>query len=91
MIKTDKGKTTLNGTGAEILADISCIAEAVKRAIVKVGASEEQAMDDIRKAVEDGFKPDDEVKDEIMDFLRKEFDEFCKEFMEKLNGGNKDD
>lgn len=91
MIKTEKGRTTINGTGAEILADISCIAEAVRRSVVKAGMEEKEAEEEIRNAVEDGFKSDEEIEDEIKEFMRKEFDKFCEEFMEKRYGGKKND
>lgn len=65
MIKTENGNTTLNGTGAELLADYSCAGEAIKDAFEKKGMPTKRVRQLLDDCVNDAFKTDDELEGDV--------------------------
>lgn len=65
MIKTENGNTTLNGTGAELLADYSCAGEAIKDAFEKKGMPTKKVRQLLDDCVNDAFKTDDELEGDV--------------------------
>lgn len=58
MINSNKGSTTIFGTGVEILEDLCCIVQGVKKAKISTGMAEELANEKIMKIVQRALKSD---------------------------------
>lgn len=76
MIQTKSGKTEIEGTPAEVLADCSCISMTVKDAFLEGKImSEKRIREVLHQCVDDGFKSkaelEDEVKNAIIELLKK--------------------
>ena len=65
MIKTENGNTTLNGTGAELLADYSCAGEAIKDAFEREGMPTKKVRELLDDCVNDAFKTNEELEDSV--------------------------
>nr|DAH72089.1 MAG TPA: hypothetical protein [Caudoviricetes sp.] len=70
MIKTENGHTTIEGRPATLLADCSCINEAVKNAFVENGVlPENEVRKQLHVCVDDAFKSETALADELADAL----------------------
>ena len=65
MIKTENGHTTLNGTGAELLADYTCAGVAIKNAFEDKGMPTKRVRELIGDCVNDAFKTNEELEDNV--------------------------
>lgn len=79
MIKTEWGKTTIQGTGVEVLTDLNIIVSSIYKHMKKSGISEERAKEIILGNVNDAFNDSyesefnglDDEKDFVVDALKK--------------------
>lgn len=71
MIKSDKGSIHIEGTGHELLADLSCSVKAIYDSFIGQGLSKKEAEETILKAVNHGinFKEVD-ISDMVCDFIK---------------------
>ena len=65
MIKTENGHTTLNGTGAELLADYTCAGVAIKNAFEGKGMPTKKVRELLDDCVNDAFKTNEELEDNV--------------------------
>jgi len=80
MIKIDNGAIEINGTGVELLADLSVITLKLKEIMKETGLSEGRTNDTIQFAVNQGLmyeEPKESETPEIVDAL--------KSIMERVN------
>lgn len=70
MITTKKGRTVIEGSINEILADVSIIIDSVNEALTEEFGAKE-AKQHIMKAVERGFMSDDELQAKKKEFADK--------------------
>ena len=71
MIKTENGHTTLNGTGAELLADYTCAGVAIKNAFEDKGMPTKRVRELIGDCVNDAFKADEVLEGNVETALLK--------------------
>ena len=83
MIKTENGHTTLNGTGAELLADYTCAGAAIKNAFEDKGMPTKRVRELLDDCLNDAFKEDKVLEDDIETALLK--------LIKNLMKGDKDD
>lgn len=77
MIRTENGKTEIKGTPYEILTDCSCISEAVKDTFLESKIMPEKRIREmLHECVDDGFKSEAELDDEIKSAVTKLLKEF---------------
>lgn len=69
MIKANKGKVTVKGSGAEMLTDFTTIAKSVGNCMKNSGLSENFAVAELKRCVERAFMSKEELMDELMDEL----------------------
>ena len=65
MIKSENGKTSINGTGAEILADYTCAGNAIKNAFEDKGMPTKRVRELLDDCVNDAFKTNEELEDNV--------------------------
>lgn len=65
MIKSKNGKTSINGTGAEILADYTCAGVAIKNAFEDKGMPTKRVRELLDDCVNDAFKTNEELEDNV--------------------------
>ena len=72
MIKCDKGKVKIEGTGYLILSELSTLVHELHYGVFveKCGATPEESKEDILEAVERGFKTDEEMRECAKDTLK---------------------
>lgn len=92
MIKCDMGEVIIEGTGTEVLGELSALVNALYEGLTeKAGGDPEKVKDDIRKAVELGLKNKAELDDEVKKALVG-FAELLGKAIEKLSDKlNKED
>lgn len=83
MIKTENGHTTLNGTGAELLADYTCAGAAIKDAFEDKGMPTKRVRELLDNCVSDAFKADEMLEGDVETALLK--------LIKKLMKGDEDD
>ena len=71
MIKTENGHTTLNGTGAELLADYTCASVAIKNAFEDKGMPTKHVRELLDDCVSDAFKTNEVLKGDVETALLK--------------------
>lgn len=71
MIKTENGHTTLNGTGAELLADYTCAGVAIKNAFEDKGMPTKRIRGLLDGCVNDAFKVAEVLEDDVETALLK--------------------
>ena len=71
MIKTENGHTTLNGTGAELLADYTCAGTAIKNAFEDKGIPTERVRGLLDDCVSDAFKTNEVLAGDVETALLK--------------------
>ena len=71
MIKTENGHTTLNGTGAELLADYTCAGAAIKNAFEDKGMPTKRIRGLLDDCVNDAFKADEVLEGDVETALLK--------------------
>ena len=71
MIKTENGHTTLNGTGAELLADYTCAGAAIKNAFENKGMPTKRVRELIDNCVSDAFKANEVLENDVETALLK--------------------
>lgn len=84
MIKTKKGEITLEGSKAELIADLAVIVRGIKEAIMEDGKeTEESVKQEINEAVKIGL-----LNEEEFEIVKKEkMKEIVKTLVEELLGG----
>ena len=65
MIKTENGHTTLNGTGAELLADYTCAGVAIKNAFEGKGMPTKRVRELLDDCVNDAFKATEVLEGDV--------------------------
>ena len=70
MIKIDNGAIEINGTGVELLADLSVITLKLKEIMKETGLSESKTNDTIQFAVNQGLMYEEPKESEISDTLK---------------------
>lgn len=83
MIKTENGHTTLNGTGAELLADYTCAGEAIKNAFEDKGMPTKRVRELLDDCVNDAFKAAEVLEGDVETALLK--------LIKNIMKGDKDD
>ena len=71
MIKSENGKTSINGTGAEILADYTCAGVAIKNAFEGKGMPTKRVRELLDDCVNDAFKADEALEGDVETALLK--------------------
>lgn len=71
MIKTENGHTTLNGTGAELLADYTCAGVSIKNAFEGKGMPTKRVRELLDDCVSDAFKADEVLEGDVETALLK--------------------
>ena len=71
MIKTENGHTTLNGTGAELLADYTCAGVAIKNAFEDKGMPTKRVRELLDDCVNDAFKATEVLEGDVETALLK--------------------
>ena len=71
MIKTENGHTTLNGTGAELLADYTCAGVAIKNAFEDKGMPTKRVRGLLDDCVNDAFKAAEVLEGDVETALLK--------------------
>lgn len=71
MIKTENGHTTLNGTGAELLADYTCTGVAIKNAFEDKGMPTKHVRGLLDDCVNDAFKTNEVLEGDVETALLK--------------------
>lgn len=71
MIKTENGHTTLNGTGAELLADYTCAGVAIKNAFEDKGMPTKRVKELLDDCVSDAFKTNEVLAGDVETALLK--------------------
>ena len=71
MIKTENGHTTLNGTGAELLADYTCSGVAIKNAFEDKGMPTKRVRELLNDCINDAFKADEVLEGDVETALLK--------------------
>ncbi len=69
MIRAEKGKIEINGSGLDILADYSAITESMFEALVGAGASKDRAQKDLKQAFDFGLMSEDERQEAVREKL----------------------
>lgn len=83
MIKTKKGEITLEGSKAELIADLAVVVRGIKDVIMNGGKTEESAKQQINEAVKVGL-----MNGEEFETLKKEkTKEIVKALFDELLGG----
>lgn len=83
MIKTKKGEITLEGSKAELIADLAVIVRGIKEAIMNGNETEESVKQEIDEAVKIGL-----LSEEEFEAVKKEkMKEFAKTLFGELLGG----
>ncbi|MDU6263773.1 MAG: hypothetical protein E6600_04655 [Anaerocolumna aminovalerica] len=70
MIKIDNGAIEINGTGVELLADLSVITLKLKEIMKETGLSESKTNDTIQFVVNQGLMYEEPKESEISDTLK---------------------
>lgn len=65
MIKFEDGTIELKGTVPSLMAETTMILREIKEATIKDGLSEEDAIDFIRKSIENAFMTKEQLKEEV--------------------------
>ena len=73
MIKTKEGKTKLEGTAVDLLAEYSCITKDLYEVFVKNGFTEEQAKKDIQMAFDVAFCSKEEIEEKLKESIKSHF------------------
>lgn len=71
MIKTENGHTTLNGTGAELLADYTCAGAAIKNVFEGKDMPTKRVRELLDDCVSDAFKADEVLEGDVETALLK--------------------
>lgn len=83
MIKSDKGKVEVKGTGSELLADLSVIITELKRIMKMTGISESKTTDIIQMSVNNGLMYEEPKEPAIPS--NSEVAEILKSIIERVN------
>lgn len=79
MIKTKKGEITLEGSKAELIADLAVVVRGIKEVIMNGSETEESAKQQIDEAVKIGLMNEEEFKtiqkEKIKEVVKTLFDE----------------
>ena len=78
MIKTENGHTTLNGTGAELLADYTCAGVAIKNAFEDKGMPTKRVKELLDDCVSEAFKTNEVLAGDVETALLKLIKELMK-------------
>ena len=79
MIKTVNGETTINGTKSDLMSDFAMITRALVKALVQNGSTEEEAWEEVEMSFLLAKKPSEEVKEEILEMVKKLLDKAMEE------------
>lgn len=71
MIKSENGKTSINGTGAEMLADYTCAGVAIKNAFEGKGMPTKRVKELLHDCVSDAFKAAEVLEGDVETALLK--------------------
>ena len=89
MLSCDKGRLTIRGTGAVLLAELATLIHALRGDLLEAGFDDADEV--IRKTVEEGLMDDKELEkrtDDMADKLQEALD-FLKAALEKRMEGDK--
>lgn len=77
MIVTKEGKTKLEGTMAELLADVTSIATAINNAFTEKGFGSEKTKERLHESIDDAFLTTKELESKVVEAL----EELVKKFL----------
>lgn len=87
MIKTKKGEITLEGSEAELMADLSVVVRGIKEVIMDRSETEESAKQQINEVVKVGLMNDEEFEKHKKEKMK----EVAKSLFGELLGGISDE
>ena len=87
MIKAKEGKVEVKGFTDELLADVGVIIHSLVDAFVENDIPRDEAVEEIRRAVELGFKTEEEIREDakkkLGEFLKKMYEDIVELFEEE--------
>lgn len=83
MIETKKGEITLEGSKAELIADLSVVVRGIKEVIMNRSETEESAKQQINEVVKVGLMNDEEFEKH----KKEKMEEIVKTLFDELLGG----